>query len=227
MAAGRSFPHTGPINGLCCIFTWIGLAPFLANYVLFAIPCSTLRDIQIGAGIFASDQIQAIHTLQYGTNRKVLLPVKLSKTITEMIWTENTSIWFNKQSNVMTFYMGGSQGSLNAQQVHSLIKHELDVVKAFYPELHWLGEMPNLTISNWEADEFSKGSYSNFGVGQTTLFHPTIEAQGEQVREVFRSVKNRIVFAGEHTDIENPATMEGATLSGEKGARIMHSLIVS
>jgi monoamine oxidase len=199
----------------------------LANYVLFAIPCSTLRDIQIGTGIFASDQIQAIHTLQYGTNRKVLLPVTLSKAITEAIWTENTSIWFNKQNDVMTFYMGGSQGSLNAQQVNSLIKHELDVVKAFYPELNWPDEMPNLTTSDWEADQFSRGSYSNFGVGQAALFHPTIETQGEQMREVFRPAKNRILFAGEHTDIENPATMEGAALSGEKGARIMHRLIVS
>lgn len=199
----------------------------LANYVLFAIPCSTLRAIQIDTGILASDQLQAINTLQYGTNRKVLLPVTPSKTITEAMWTENSSIWFNKHSDVMTFYMGGSQGLLNLKQIHSLIEHELATVKKFYPELNWSSEALDLTISSWEAEEFSKGSYSNFGVGQSALFHATIEEQGEQVREVFRSANKRMVFAGEHTDIENPATMEGAVLSGEKGARMMHRFVVS
>jgi len=47
----------------------------LTDYLVLAIPCSTLQKVEIQEGLLAKDQKEAIHTLQYGTNSKILVPV--------------------------------------------------------------------------------------------------------------------------------------------------------
>jgi monoamine oxidase len=197
-----------------------------ASYVILTMPCSTLRDVEIEPGIFPEDQMDAIQTLQYGTNRKILLSVKLNQPISELLWTDNTSIWFNKKNDVMTFYTGGQQGLLTVSQVGSFINHELHAVKKFYPQLHWQeGSTFNMRISDWAADKFSKGSYSNWGIRQYALFHQEMNDYGEPIKKVFRSINRRLFFAGEHTDLQNSATMEGAVLSGERAARMLEKAV--
>ena len=49
----------------------------------------------------------------------------------------------------------------------------------------------------------------------------TAFAEYRKIVKVFRPIKNRIFFAGEHASIDHPATMEGAVESGEATARMI------
>ena len=46
-----------------------------ADYVILALPCSTLRDVDLKESEIPEDQIQAIQNLHFGTNSKMLFPV--------------------------------------------------------------------------------------------------------------------------------------------------------
>jgi monoamine oxidase len=191
-----------------------------ADFVILALPCSTLRDVQIDAEIFPADQLQAIHALQYGTNAKILLPLKPARDLAYKVAVcESRVVWFNQDHSVMTWYFGGASGVFTAEEIPAIINTRLPDVKILYPALELL-EAPPFAIS-WFHEEFSKGSYSNNGVKQSSWFSPTVEAFGEKVKAVFRPAQGKVFFAGEHTDIENNATLEGAVASGEKAARMV------
>jgi monoamine oxidase len=63
-------------------------------------------------------------------------------------------------------------------------------------------------VTRWEADEFSRGSFSFLAVGCT-----------KQCREDLReSVGGKLFFAGEATESHVPSTTQGALISGENAA---------
>lgn len=226
----------GP-NGTICLQFRDG-SVVLSNCVILALPCSTLRDVSIEEGILPRDQTAAIYTLQYGSNAKVLLPVSLQDPgDPSIVVTENMCCWFNHDRSVMTWYYGGEPGDFNDRSMESLQEHinkDLPTVRAALPNMQFTkGTVPEPRCDalvtqysqpigiSWIHEEFSKGSYSNFGVDQWDSLHEMTTDSGETVRKVFRSVQGKLFFAGEHTAVEYPATMEGAVESGERTARII------
>lgn len=194
-----------------------------ADFLVLAIPCSTLKNVKIDKGIIPSDQWEAIKTLQYGTNGYVLLSVHLSgnESNAEYSVTEDTITWFNKDLKILTLAYGGRFGIFNAKSVKdigSIIKREIPALKMLFPSFEYTGE--NRAVS-WINEEFSKGSDCSWAPGQFKLFNETVEALGEKVRKVFRPVNNKIFFAGEHASVDHPATMEGAVESGEVAAKMV------
>jgi monoamine oxidase len=63
--------------------------------------------------------------------------------------------------------------------------------------------------SGWTADPFTRGGYSVERVGVGTYDHRTVLAQ---------PVTEALLFAGEHTNRDYPATVHGAYLSGQRAA---------
>src|SRR5262249_8227921 len=154
----------------------------------------------------------------------------------EFWYTENMVVWFNKQRSIMTLYSGGQAGLFDSTCMLDLsrkVEEEILSCKLLYPSLAFPFSTKPIPISSahrddpkslgicWKNEEFSKGSYSSWGVGQFSLFNATEEHNGEMVRKVFRPISNQIFFAGEHTALEYPATMEGAVDSGERAARMI------
>lgn len=215
----------------------------LTDYLILAIPCSTLRDVEIEEGILPGDQRQAIATLQYGSNSKILLPVTLDQeTISGFAYTENMVTWFNNDRSVVTFYYGGKPGLFDSKcvrEVSKKIAEEIAPVKMLYPSMAFpFGVEPARledSLSHyaqpvgicWMNEEFSKGSYSSWGIDQFASFDATEDHLGETVRTVFRPIDNSIFFAGEHAALEYPATMEGAVESGERTARMVSRIFGS
>ncbi len=213
----------------------------LTDYLILAIPCSTLRDIEIEEGILPDDQRRAIATLQYGSNSKILVPIALNEeSITELSPTENMVIWFNKGRSVMTFYYGGKTGLFDStcmSDVSKKIAQEIPACKMLYPSIGFpFGVEParlDDSLSHyakpvgicWMNEEFSKGSYSSWGIDQFATFNATEMHLGETVRTVFRPINNTIFFAGEHAALDYPATMEGAVESGERAARMVSAIL--
>ena len=64
--------------------------------------------------------------------------------------------------------------------------------------------------TRWGLDPFARGSYSHLGVGATL----------EDLR-AFEAPVGRLVFAGEHTDADDPGTVRGAWRSGERAADML------
>ncbi len=194
--------------------------------LILAIPCSTLRDIKVEKGIIPSDQWEAIKILQYGTNGYVLISVNIGKEgAAEYSVTEDTIVWFNKDRKILTMAFGGKVGIFNtrsSEDVVKIIKREMPSLNLLFPSIKYTGKKQAVS---WINEEFSKGSTSSWGVGQFELFNETMELLGEKVRKVFRPVQNRIFFAGEHTSVDHPATMEGAVESGEAAARMIAQII--
>lgn len=192
------------------------------DILILTIPCSTLRDIKIQEGIIPADQWHAIKTLQYGTNGVILVGVNLGDAEkSEYSETEDAITWFNNNRKILTLFYGGKSGIFNShfpEDVGRIIKDELPALKMLFPSMKYNGKKQAVS---WINEEYSKGSYCNWGVGQYELFDEKMTSLGEPVRKVFRPIENRIFFAGEHTALEYPTTMEGAVESGERAARMV------
>ncbi len=137
----------------------------------------------------------------------------------------------------MTCFYGGTSGKFSTDspnELSHLLEKELPAIYQLHPGISFPGgvhaenrqnelfEAHNQPIGiSWEHEEFSKGSYSSWGVGQFALFDEKDESFGEEVRKVFRPSAGTIFFAGEHTALDNPATLEGAVESGERTAKML------
>lgn len=208
--------------------------PVVADYVLLAIPCSTLKDVKIAKGIIPHDQWQAISTLQYGSTSKILVPIKNLGEHAEFAYTNEGVAWFNADHTIMTCYYGGPAGLFSSAQER--LQEETPAIQALFPgilledtgilaepETPYVHSTKAIGI-NWTAEKYSKGGYSSFGVGQDA-FLLRQDDLGQSVRSVFRSIEGKIFFAGEHTALDFPATMEGAVESGERAAQMMQRSI--
>lgn len=195
----------------------------VTDIVILALPCSTLRHVQIEEGLIPNDQLHAIQILQYGTNAKILVPIQLKNPdVPGFSQTGSAATWFNQDRSIMTLYYGGSFGVFKASDTKALLEKEIPALRMLYPTIHFPLGMEPLGIS-WINEKFSKGSYSSWGVDQYEIFGEMQDNDwDERVRKVFRSIKGSIFFAGEHTALEEPATMEGAVESGERVARMVH-----
>ncbi len=67
-------------------------------------------------------------------------------------------------------------------------------------------------VTRWDTDRWSRGAYSALPVGATAGIRQTL------ARAI---IGNRLVFAGEYTDPEDPATVQGALRSGQRAARAL------
>lgn len=212
--------------------------PISTNYLVLALPCTTLRDVEIESNIIPKDQMFAIQTLQYGCSAKMLLPVKISEeTITKSLVTENIFTWLNHDNSVMTWWYIGPKGIFDFRSPEILcdkINDDINAIRMVYPGIEFpygLTPCPKKECLetvyaqpvgiSWINEEFSKGGYSNHGIDNFNLFQKNCEDYQELVLHVFRSIDGRIFFAGEHTDFDDFGTMGGAVRSGEKAARML------
>lgn len=210
------------------------------DYLILAMPCSTLRDVQIDEGIIPEDQLLAIQTLQYGTNAKIIFPIQWKNDELPLIGcTETVATWFNPSRSLMMWFFGGPPGIFNHRSKESLsniIHTEISSIQKLYPNIEFPTLDPTVVDDSnnqyeqpvgisWINEEFSKGSYCNYGVDQFDLFSEMIDDHGETVRKVFRSIDEKILLTGEHAARYFTGTMEGAVESGETTAIITTRII--
>lgn len=187
------------------------------DLLILAVPCSTLKSVQIEEGLFPEDQKKAIETLQYGTNAKLLIPVTGMRPFTLFGRAEEAVFWFNKEGSILTYYYGGKEGDFEPSEIPQKMETALLSLKKLYPDLSF---STPVGIS-WVHEEFSKGSYANWGVDQWEFFNEKEVHRNETVRKVFRPIDDQIFFSGEHTSLESSGFMEGAVESGERTARMI------
>lgn len=191
-----------------------------SDILIFTIPPSVLKDIDIDEQLLTRSQFQAITNLQMGTNAKILIPVENSmkkKPLFEYSEEQmaQASTWMNKDGSILTLYFGGRSGVFDSERIAGLIDDERPFSKSDIPFTPG-----DSLVMSWIHEEFSKGSYSCVGPGQEKTYSEIAMEEGEQIRKLYATI-NHIAFAGEHTAVENPSTLEGSVESGRSVSKRM------
>ncbi|HSW71998.1 MAG TPA: FAD-dependent oxidoreductase, partial [Chlamydiales bacterium] len=188
-----------------------------ADFLILTIPCPVFKDITIEQGLIPD--IDTISSLHYGTNSKILFPIQRFDSVPlDFLVLDDMLVWPNFDGTILTIYSGGIAGRFNYGQVPSIVDSKLSQLNTHFTSLQMIDSPFAI---NWSQEEFSKGSYSCWGVDQYDAFDKKCEYFGETVREIFRPINRQIFFAGEHTSLQSPGFMEGAVESGERAARMV------
>jgi monoamine oxidase len=191
------------------------VATAMSDYIVFALPASTLRRVPIVPAL-PPHQHQAISTLRYGRGTKTLLqfdrrfwraPGRPRAFGTPLaygaLWEGNEEQ--SGRPGILTLLAGG--GASDATQ----LTIEREGIERFASGLEWLGsDGAQLTASRqivWQSDPFARGGYA--------FFDPTFDPA---LREWLARPAGRLFFAGEHTSIRWQGYMNGAVESGRRAA---------
>lgn len=118
----------------------------------------------------------------------------------------------------------------------TLFNRDISFIEAVYPGIKFrkdatieipdgnqLSSHHGLVGWNWSLDPYSLGGYSNFSIELFEKMKNRCESCGETTMEMYRPVEDHLFFAGEHTALEYPGTMEGAVESSERTARMIRT----
>lgn len=196
--------------------------------VVFAIPFSILRGVDLGGLQLPQWKINAINNLVYGTNSKLMVGFNSRPWATlgsngscyanlpylQGSW-ETNFIQATQNRAVLTDYSGGNLGAnLKPQKLQQETANFLNDLKLVFPGVNNSAVRTNNNqflahLENWSLNSLTLGSYT---CNQPGYFTTIANNEG-------RSVDN-LYFAGEHTSsfYEWQGFMEGAATSGVAAA---------
>jgi len=199
------------------------------DHVVLALPFKTLRDCDLSRAGFSPVKMAAIRQLPMGTN------IKLHVQFTSRVWLAHGSngatysdtgyqqTWEDTRAQsgsagVLIQYNGGHAGA--AWNAPSFGPADPSFVRGFFKQLEplypgigaqWNGKA---FLDNWPKDRWHRGSYSYWGLGNSTTFVGI-----EPVRQ------GNVHFCGEHCSVQFGGFMNGAVETGEAAAReVMHDV---
>ena len=194
----------------------------MADKVILAIPFRILRTIDFENASFRQLKKTAIEELGMGVN------TKLHVQFVKRFWNElgNNGETFadtgyhqtfepsraqQGKSGILVNFTGGEtaakQFALTDEVLEETTKKFLDKLTLVLPGSvsNWNGLS---TIDHWLSNQWTKGSYSYWKVGQYTKFASIV---GKREGNIF--------FAGEHTSIKYTGYLNGAVETGERAAQ--------
>ncbi len=190
--------------------------------ILLALPFSILRNINLKVDLPPVKRL-AIDTLGYGTNSKLITSYqkkiwqtsyKSSGTVYADLGFQNTwetshSTYSPSVEGSITNYTGGRQGlNIGTRSLDYQAQKFIPQLEKVFPGISKARLRRGKPIrAYWTGEEYSRGSYSCYKVGQWTQMYGS---EGERVGNLF--------FAGEHTSLENQGYMEGGCETGEAAA---------
>jgi monoamine oxidase len=195
-----------------------GTFDVVADKVVFALPFSILRTLDLGGADFSALKMTAIQQLGIGSNSK------LNVGFTQRRWVAlgNNGDTFSDRgyqatwevsrgqpgnSGILVAYSGGNYADTfgngtpdqRAQQFLAQIEPVLPGLSAAYSG--------KATIDYWRGDPNVRGSYAFWRIGQYTQFAGIEGAQ-----------EGNAHFCGEHTSIDSQGYLNGAVETGERAA---------
>jgi monoamine oxidase len=211
---------------IALLFTDRPYREVVADRVVFALPFTTLRDVELSNLRLSRRRRRAIAELAMGTNAK--LNMQFDRPFARFDWNAGFSsdepqfgTWDTTygQSHpafrepVLTVYNGGREGAsyptdvshgpasnaIVAQALANLERGVTGISKAYNGKA-WL--------ASWVDDPWARGSYAGFGRGQYTAFWGFL-----------RRPEGHVYFAGEHTSTHSQGYLNGGVESGERAAR--------
>lgn len=191
--------------------------------VVFTIPFSTLRTVDLSGLQLPQWKLDAINNLAYGTNSKLMVGFNsrpwaplgsngscyANLPFLQSTW-ETNNIQATQNRAVLTNYSGGKLGaSLKPQELQQNTTNFLNNLKLVFTGADSSAVRSNnqylAYLENWSLNPLYKGSYT---CNQPGYFTTIANNEGKPV--------NNLYFAGEHTSsfYEWQGFMEGAAVSG-------------
>ena len=184
------------------------------DYLVMALPASTLRDVEIAPAL-PDDQQHAIQRLSYGRATKALVQSSsnlfgsrhahafATDDVVGAFWDGSDDQ--GSEASIIAFLAGGS-ASGPLRDAASRGGREL------LSQLCWLGmhraPVTAVHLGDWTADPWARGGYAFIDPGFDPAWRPLLGRRA-----------GRIVFAGEHTSGRWQGYMNGAVETGQRAAR--------
>ncbi len=193
----------------------VGGVGYQADYLVLAVPLRALAKIQLTPAL-DNQHLAALKGTNYGWRDQLMLKFKnpvwesrarmsgeiYSNTGLGMLWIEPA---LKGGANVVINLSGDNARVMQAFGDKQMVDQVLIRLHAFYPQAR--GAFTGYEIRRYSTDAGTGGSYLAYGPGQISKYWRLWE----------RPVQ-RIAFAGEHTDVMYPGTLEGALRSGKRAA---------
>lgn len=203
----------------------------VCDQLILAIPAPVYNDISFDNLLISRERLQLIQSIHYGTNGKILVPIKTSNIPETFFFTDWMGTFFNQDYKILNCYFVHDNGK-NLLQNSEQIK-TFSFLKKIYPDASFNETTPQEiqdmqfakantpVIKSWVKDPYAKGSYSSYGVALQALYDEKTNYQNIIVKKIFEPIDERIFFVGEHTTIiDEIGTMEAAVESGERLSQI-------
>lgn len=203
--------------------------------VILTLPCSVYKDIEIDPQLIPPKELAFIHKVPYGSNTKILLPVKYSTLVHNSILTDEMATFVSNDDHICGLYFAGEAGRRLKNNLEELYTRGLSAITATNSSLTSSPNSPQLANDRipfetyngplthfWVDDPYAKGSYSFRAVAIMPELSHFENYREEKIHAPYRPIDDRLFFAGEHTAIDaDLGTMEGAVESGERAARMV------
>lgn len=186
--------------------------------ILLTIPFSTLRLVSLNVQLPAVKK-KAINELGYGTNSKLITAYqqKIWRTqygATASVFTDlgfqnswESTRYLDNANGIFTNFTGGQKGlAIGQGSPESQVQILLPQLEQVFPGIS-SRRQGNVLRAYWSGDQFSRGSYSCYLVGQWT-----------GIAGAERITAGNLFFAGEHCSLEFQGYMEGGCGTGEAAA---------
>ena len=189
----------------------------VVDHVVLALPFSTLRMVDLEAGLFSDDKLDVIQNLGYGTNAKLMLqfasptwrqaPNMASGSsftdVGQLQSTWDTTRGQTGTQGILTDYLGGTRGlaigDLSAGDAATQVLPWIDTV---FPGTAAEYVAGSAVLQHWPSQPYHRGSYACYRPGQWAYYG----LEGERA--------GRIYFCGEHCSLDYQGYMEGAAETG-------------
>ena len=191
-----------------------GRAERRADYLVAALPATTLRDMEFAPALPAA-QRTAIARLRYGSATRMLLQ------FTRRFWWRpgrprafgsdqpTGAVWDGNEhqrgpAGILSLLAGGGA----SDELQQIVRRE--GTDGVVRRLRWLGRPTRLLATRsvvWEDDRWARGGYAYFDPGYDPRW-----------RDLLAKPFGRVVFAGEHTSIRWQGYVNGAVESGYRAA---------
>jgi monoamine oxidase len=193
-----------------------GLDSVTASHVIFAVPFTTLRQIEIDPPL-SREKSRMIDGLAYYPGVRFLLQSRTrfwqgagqsgaarTDKATE-VW-HSTHDTLGRQKGILGASTGGIVGHrLAGMSQDDALREGVRLVADAFPRVD--SEFERGVVVRWSEEPWSRGAFAAFGPGQMTAMMPAIARPEDGIH-----------FAGEHTSAWT-GWMEGALESGERAAR--------
>jgi monoamine oxidase len=196
------------------------LAELDADYVVVALPASTLRFVEFHPRL-PDEQSRAIGTLRYGCATRLLLQ------FARPFWRKpgrprafgsdlpTGAVWDGAEEQPGAAILSLLAGGLASRELQAIVADE--GAPGVVARLHWLGTPSPLLKADtvvWENEEWSRGGYA--------YFDPSFDPK---LRAWLGRPFGRLLFAGEHTSLRWQGYMNGAIETGRRAAAEVRALV--
>ena len=187
-----------------------------AAHVVYALPFTKLREVDLSAAGMSADKLTIIDELGYGTNAKLMM--QFSERHWEIAQSSSGSVitdvgdlqttWATTRGQagaqgVLTNFVGGARGvAIGEGSAESQAQMVLPWIDTVFPGTA-AKYIPGTAIrQHWPSYEFTKGSYASYKKGQWAFFGKEGAREGNQH------------FCGEHCSEDYQGYMEGGAETG-------------